>query len=57
MTMDQPTAEQALNEMGVLVGEWSQRRHRPAATPAGGEPWPGEAKGNFEWLEGRPVAA
>jgi len=30
--MDQPTAEQALNEMGVLVGEWSQRRHRPAAS-------------------------
>ena len=45
--MDQPTAEQALKEMEVLVGEWSQ-----TATPAGGEPWPGEAKATFEWLEG-----
>jgi hypothetical protein len=47
MTMDQPTAEQALREIEVLVGEWSQ-----TATPAGGEPWPGEAKTTFEWLEG-----
>ena len=45
--MDQPTAEQALKEMAVLVGEWSQ-----TATPAGGKPWPGEAKATFEWLEG-----
>jgi hypothetical protein len=45
--MDQPTAERALKEMEVLVGEWSQM-----ATPAGGEPWPGEAKATFEWLEG-----
>ena len=45
--MDQPTAERALKEMEVLVGEWSQ-----TATPAGGEPWPGEAKATFEWLEG-----
>jgi hypothetical protein len=37
--MDQPSAERALKEIEVLVGEWSQ-----AATPAGGEPWPGEAK-------------
>jgi hypothetical protein len=44
--MDQPTAEQALKELEVLVGEWSQ-----TATPAGGEPWPGEAKTTFEWLE------
>ena len=43
--MDQPTAERALKEMEVLVGEWSQM-----ATPAGGEPWPGEAKATFEWL-------
>jgi hypothetical protein len=47
MTMDQPTAERALKEMEVLVGEWSQ-----TATPAGSEPWPGEAKATFEWLEG-----
>jgi hypothetical protein len=45
--IDQPTAEQALEEMEVLVGEWSQ-----TATPPGGEPWPGEAKATFEWLEG-----
>jgi hypothetical protein len=48
--MDQPTAELALKEMEVLVGEWSQ-----SATPAGGEPWPGAAKATFEWLEGRPA--
>ena len=45
--MDQPTAEDALKELEVLVGEWSQK-----ATPAGGEPWPGEARSTFEWLEG-----
>ena len=31
----------------MLVDEWSQ-----SATPAGGEPWPGEAKATFEWLKG-----
>ena len=45
--MDQPTAERALKEMEVLVGEWRQ-----TATPAGGEPWPGEGKASFRWLEG-----
>ena len=45
--IDQPTAEQALKELEVLVGEWSQQ-----ATPPGSEPWPGEAKATFEWLEG-----
>jgi hypothetical protein len=44
---DQPTAEQALKELEVLVGEWSQ-----AAIPPGGEPWPGEARATFGWLEG-----
>jgi hypothetical protein len=44
---DQPTAEQALKELEVLVGEWSQE-----AIPPGGEPWPGEARATFEWLEG-----
>ena len=48
VTMDQPTAEQALREMEVLVGEWSQ-----TATPASGEPWPGEARATFEWLDAR----
>jgi hypothetical protein len=45
--MDQPTAENALQELEVLIGEWSQQ-----AIPPGGEPWPGEAKATFEWLEG-----
>jgi hypothetical protein len=45
--IDQPTAEQALKEMEVLVGEWTLE-----ATPPDGEPWPGEAKATFEWLEG-----
>jgi hypothetical protein len=44
--MDQPTADNALKELEVLVGEWSQR-----AIPPGGEPWPGEANATFEWLE------
>jgi hypothetical protein len=41
--IDQPTAEQALKELEVLVGVWSQQ-----ATPPGGEPWPGEATRTFE---------
>ena len=45
--MDQPTAEPALHELEVLVGEWSLQ-----ATPPGQEPWPGEAGIAFEWLEG-----
>jgi hypothetical protein len=45
--MDQPTAEKALNELEVLIGEWSQE-----AIPPSGEPWPGEARVTFEWLEG-----
>jgi hypothetical protein len=45
--MDQPTAEEALARLDVLVGEWTQE-----ATPPGGEPWPGEASATFEWLEG-----
>jgi hypothetical protein len=45
--MDQPTAANALQGMEVLLGEWSMK-----ATPPGGEPWPGEARATFEWLEG-----
>lgn len=48
--MDQPTAETALKELEVLIGEWSQQ-----ATPPGGEPWPGEASATFEWLEGNQL--
>ena len=44
--MDQPTAEQALKELEVLVGTWSLE-----ATPPGGEPWPGEASITYEWLD------
>jgi hypothetical protein len=42
--MDQPTAEEALNRLKPLVGEWTI----VAAAP-GGEPWPGEARTTFEW--------
>jgi hypothetical protein len=45
--MDQPTAEKALKELEVLVGEWTME-----AIPPGGDPWPGEAHAVFEWLEG-----
>jgi hypothetical protein len=45
--MDQPSAEQALKEMEVLVGEWSQT----AASPGHGSP-PAGVKAAFEWLEG-----
>jgi hypothetical protein len=44
MTMDQPTAEQALKELEPLVGEW-----RMEAIPPSGEPWPGDARAGFEW--------
>ncbi|HEY3192288.1 MAG TPA: hypothetical protein VGJ61_05845 [Solirubrobacterales bacterium] len=48
--MDQPTAEKALKELEVLVGEWTME-----ATPPGGGPWPGEAHSTFEWLEGNQL--
>jgi hypothetical protein len=44
--MDQPTAEVALQELEVLIGQWTME-----ATPPGGEPWPGEARMSFEWHE------
>jgi hypothetical protein len=37
-----------LEPLDVLVGEWTMK-----ATPPGGDPWPGEARVTFEWLEGR----
>jgi hypothetical protein len=43
--VDQPTAENALRELEVLVGTWKVQ-----ATPPGGEPWPGDAEITFEWL-------
>jgi hypothetical protein len=42
--MDQPTAEQALRALDVLVGEWTME-----ATPPGGPPWPGGGRCAFEW--------
>ena len=45
--IDQPTAEQALKELEVLIGDWTME-----AIPPGGEPWPGGARTTFEWLEG-----
>jgi hypothetical protein len=46
--MDQQTAEDALKELERLVGEWTLE-----AIPPGGEPWPGEARASFEWMEDR----
>jgi hypothetical protein len=42
--MREPTAEEALTKLEPLLGEW-----RMTATPAGGEPWPGERRTTFEW--------
>jgi hypothetical protein len=44
--IDQPTAEDPLKELEVLIGEWTME-----AIPPGGEPWPGEARTTFEWME------
>jgi hypothetical protein len=48
--IDQPTAEVALKELEVLTGEWTME-----AIPPGGEPWPGEARTTFEWMEGNQL--
>ena len=48
--IDQPTAEQALKELEVLIGDWTME-----AIPPGGEPWPGGARATFEWLEGNQL--
>jgi hypothetical protein len=42
--MDQPTAEKALRELEILVGEWTVM-----ATWPNGESWPGRA--TYEWLD------
>jgi hypothetical protein len=47
MTMEQANRSPALERLEALVGEWTM-----AAGPPGGDPWPGEAKVRFEWLEG-----
>ncbi|MET0510418.1 MAG: hypothetical protein ABW135_01880, partial [Thermoleophilaceae bacterium] len=48
--IDQPTAEDALKELEVLIGEWTME-----AIPPGGEPWPGEARTTFGWMEGNQL--
>ena len=45
--MDQPTAEEALKKLEMLVGEWSLE-----AGPPGGPPWPAQGRTSFEWMEG-----
>jgi hypothetical protein len=42
--MEQPTAEKALRQLDVLVGEWTLE-----AKWASGELWPGGGKVTFEW--------
>ena len=42
--MDQPTAEEALGRLEVLVGEWILE-----AKPPDGPPWPGESRAMIEW--------
>ena len=42
--MDQPTAQEALKRLELLVGEWALE-----ATGADGVPWPGEGRAIFEW--------
>jgi hypothetical protein len=42
--IDQPTAEEALERLEPLVGEWTMH-----ASSADGEPWPGDARTTFEW--------
>ncbi len=49
--MDQPTAEQALQRLEPLIGEWTLE-----AIGSDGQPWPGEAGATFEWHDsGRHV--
>jgi hypothetical protein len=48
--MDQPTAEDALKSLEPLIGEWTME-----AKPPGGEPWPGEGRLSFEWMEGEQL--
>jgi hypothetical protein len=42
--MDQPTAEQALQKLELLIGEWTLEAISPD-----GEPLPGRARASFEW--------
>jgi hypothetical protein len=42
--MDQPTAEEALKKLEVLVGEWTLEAASPDGTA-----WPGSGRSTFEW--------
>jgi len=46
--MDQPVAEEALEKLSTLVGEWTLE-----AMSADGEPWPGGGRATFEWHDSR----
>ena len=46
--MDQPTAEEALQRLERLVGEWTVE-----ATWPSGERWPGGGRATFEWHASR----
>ena len=46
--MDQPTADDALKRLELLVGKWTLE-----ATSPGGEPWPGGARTSIEWHDSR----
>jgi hypothetical protein len=42
--VEQPTAQQALQKLEPLVGQWIME-----ARPPGGEPWPGGGRSTFAW--------
>ena len=42
-----PSRNPELDKLTPLVGDWTME-----AAPPGGEPWPGEARLSFQWLEG-----
>ena len=46
--MDQPIAEEALEKLATLVGDWTLE-----AMSADGEPWPGGGRATFEWHDSR----
>ena len=46
--MDQPIAEEALEKLATLVGEWTLE-----AMSADGEPWPGGGRATFGWHDSR----
>ena len=48
--MNESTEAAARERLEALVGEWTM-----AAGPPDGEPWPGEGRVTFEWLEDAPL--